>query len=100
MKKEELISLLNDPEITDDWSDSNLIEYVTCLKEVHSELYDDYRWWNIWESVYETKNGNFIAYKYAISTGDNTPSELGYEGNGLDDLAQVHRKQITTYIYE
>ena len=93
--------LLNDPEVTEDWSDSDLIDYITCLKEVQSELHDDGpRWWHIWRSVYETKDGNFICYKYAVATGDNTPSELGYEGNGLNDLCQVHKKQVTTYVYE
>lgn len=101
MTKEELIKLLNDPEITDDWTEHDLIDYVTCLKEVSSTLVDDDpRWWHIWESVYETKSGKYIKYIYPVSTGDNTPSELGYEGYGLEDLSEVFRTETITYTYK
>lgn len=100
MKKEELISLLNNPEITDDWSEYELIDYVTCLKQVHSELTDSRRWWDTWESIYETEDGKYISYQYARSTGDNTPSELGYEDCGLEDLTEVFKTETITYTYQ
>jgi len=101
MKRERLIEILSkvDKEVTKDFTDYDLIDYVTCLKEVHSEQVDEYRWWDIWEDVFEVDSDVYLKYTYAKATGDLTPSELGYEDNGLDDIVEVIKKEITTYTY-
>ena len=101
MTRERLINLLSkvDSTITEEYTDYDLIEYVTCLKRVASEEVDTERWWDIWEDVYEVEPGVFLKYAYARSTGDSTPCELGYEDNGLDDIWEVNQKVITSYAY-
>lgn len=101
MKRERLIEILSkvDKEVNKDYTDYDLIDYITCLKEVQKEEVDTERWWNIWESVYEVSDGVYLKYSYAKATGDNTPSDLGYEDNGLDDIWEVKRKEVITYKY-
>ena len=101
MKRERLLEILSahDKKITEEYTDSDLVEYVSCLKQVHSERVDDRRWWDIWEAVYEVVPGTYVRHTYAVSTGDSTPKELGYEGNGLADIAEVTQEVISTYKY-
>ena len=101
MKRERLIEILSkvDSEVTEDFTDYDLIECVTCLKRVDYEEVDESRWWSIWEDVYEVEPDVYLKYSYARATGDRTPSELGYEDNGLDDIWEVQRKEVTTYNY-
>ena len=101
MKRERLIEILSDvdKEVSEEYTDYDLIEYVTCLKEVQNKKIDEQRWWDINESVYEVKEGVYLKYFYASSTGDRTPIELGYEDRGLDDIIEVQRKEIKTYVY-
>lgn len=101
MKRERLLEILSehDNDITEEFTNYDLIEYVTCLKQVHSELVDDYRWWDIWEDTYEVVTGVHLRYSYAKATGDSTPSELGYEDSGLDDIVEVRQEVISTYKY-
>jgi len=101
MKRERLLEVLSsvDKDINDEYSDRDLIECVRCLKTVNSELEDESRWWSTWADVYEVQDGVYLKYYYARATGDNTPSELGYEDNGLDDIFEVKREVISTYTY-
>jgi len=101
MKRERLLEILSDAdkEVSEEYTDYDLIEYVTCLKEVQTQKIGEERWWDLNESIYEVKEGVYLKYFYASSTGDSTPSELGYEDGGLDDILEVQRKEIKTYVY-
>ena len=96
MKRERLIEILSkvDKEVNEDFTD-----YVTCLKRVDYQEVDEHRWWSIWEDVYEVETGVYLKYSYARTTGDSTPSDLGYEDKGLDDIWEVKRKEVVTYKY-
>ena len=93
MERKRLLKILSDtnPEVNEDYTDSDLIEYVTCLKKVHDEQIDESRWWSEWEAVYEVKEGVYLKYAYPRSTGDSTPSELGYTDYGLDEIWEVEK---------
>ena len=84
---------INDGNIND------ILEFLSCCPEMQSEVVDEYRWWNEVEYVVQVKD-IFLKYYNAESTGDNTPTELGYEGiSSINDIIEVQPKVIQTTIY-
>ena len=101
MKRERLLEILSavDSEVTEEFTDSDLIDYGTCLQKVQDEMVDEARWWQYWEAVYKVQDGVFLCYSYPRSSGDRTPWEQGYEGNGLGDIWEVQEKIVQRTVY-
>lgn len=101
MKRERLIEILSnaDKNITEEYSDNDLIEYIDCLSTQENEMVDESRWWQTWEKVVKVEDNVFLKLSYARSSGDSTPHELGYEDNGLDDVWEVKEKIISKTVF-
>lgn len=78
----------------------DIYELLSCAKEVQDQTVDESRWWNTHERVVELSPSLFVAYKYATSTGDSTPGELGWEYPSVEDIQQVFPKTVTITTYE
>ena len=81
---------------------SDIIEYLSCCSVVHKELVYESRWWNLYEYIVKLNSDAFISYVTAEATGDNTPTELGFEQSdyGLDSIHEVVPVQVTTTVYK
>ena len=100
MRKSELIEILKEHEVDENYNTSDIFELLSCLPVVQETLYDSSRWWDVYGIVVKTKSNRFLKYYKARSTGDSTPLELGYEGNDLNDITEVYPKEVITIIYE
>ena len=101
MKRERLLEILShaDKKVTEEYTDSDLLEYIDCLSTQENEMVDESRWWQIWEKVVKVENDVFLKFSYARSSGDGTPHELGYEDNGLDDIWEVKERVVSKTEY-
>lgn len=79
---------------------ADIYEVLSCLKEVQREIYDNYRWWDTIEAVVELQPSLFVSYTYASSTGDSTPTDLGWERPPISEIHQVFPTTVTTTIYQ
>ncbi len=71
-----------------------------CGNEVYREKGDSHRWWNdVW--IVKDIDGMLIGYDGAETTGDNSPTEVGWEFND-SSICEVKAvtKTITTTVYE
>ena len=58
--------------------ESDVFEYLDSKKTVYRECFDSRRWWDEMLVVVEIK-GQMVGYVAASTTGDNSPSDVGWE---------------------
>ncbi len=78
---------------------ADIYDYLDCLSPIQTTVVDSYRWWDEMETVVELEKDFFVAFTDAHSTGDNTPSDLGYEQPPISDIREVRKKVIEQIIY-
>lgn len=80
----------------------DVLDYLSCASLKQKHLEDESRWWNIYSYIVEAAPGVFIKYYSAETTGDRTPTEVGFEQEdyGFNTMKQVFPKTVTTTIYE
>lgn len=69
-----------------------------CGYELYREIVDHKRWWNEVFVVVEI-DGMEIGFFTAITTGDNSPEDLGWEFN-LSDVCMVDKYEVVKTIYK
>ena len=85
-----------------DWECSEPDDYFLTLEECGKELYesepDHHRWWYTVFVVVEL-DGMEIGFEKAVSTGDNSPKDCGWEFN-LNSICSVEKREVvlTEYI--
>lgn len=81
---------------------SEIMEFLTEEPELQNERVYESRWWDEYETVVKLPNLEediFVLFTYAETTGDNSPSDCGYESPGIGSLTQVFPKEITKVVY-
>ena len=80
-------------------SEDSIIEWIRYSDEIYSEIVDTKRWWKVVFRVVEI-DGMFIGFDDAETTGDNSPSDVGFEFNP-ESIVEVEKvveiKQVVTY---
>jgi len=102
MTKQEIITLLQKQDrydVSDDCSNSDIYEILSCLEVMQTELYAESRWWNIVQAVAKVTNDIYISYPYYETTGDRTADELGAEPLSLKMIHQVYPQTVKTIVY-
>lgn len=79
-------------------TDESIIETIITRKRVWSGNADVMRWWINWFSVVEI-DGMLIGFNDALTTGDDSPSDKGWEFDP-SSICEVVAKEVTTTIYE
>ena len=77
----------------------DIFDVLEAQQEVKKERYDTTRWWVEMKIVVKTPDNKFIRYIDAVSTGDESPQELGYDGARLDDVVEVFPKEVKVITY-
>lgn len=82
------------------WSpdDSNIREVLLYGDTVYERVDGSHRWWNDVFRVVDV-GGLLIGCWDAQTTGDNSPSEVGWEFD-WNSLCEVERRDVTTTVYE
>lgn len=93
-------AMKEEPTFIVDKNAGDIYEFLSCCTEVQVTKQDNHRWWDEYENVIEILNDVFIAYSTAKTTGDRTPSEVGYEQPSIDSIKRVYPEKITTTIYK
>lgn len=81
-----------------DTSDDGLIEVIRKAKRVWRGDESSRRWWTDCFTVVEV-NGLLIGFADAITTGDDSPCDKGWEFDP-SSICEVTAKEITTTVYE
>ena len=80
-------------------SEDSIIEWIRYSDEIYSEIVDTKRWWKVVFRVVEI-DGMFIGFDDAETTGDNSPSDVGFEFNP-ESIVEVEKvveiKHVVTY---
>lgn len=77
----------------------DIYDYLNGLRSLDTEVIDNLRWWN--EIVKVVKVGNiFIKFKYAETTGDDSPFDKGYDLDSLSSIVEVFPHTIQTIVYK
>ena len=80
-------------------SEDSIIELIRYSDEIYSEIVDTKRWWKVVFRVVEI-DGMFIGFDDAETTGDNSPSDVGFEFNP-ESIVEVEKvveiKHVVTY---
>lgn len=78
-------------------TDEIIIDTIRCAKKVWEGDEDEHRWWvNTFKVV---KIGDMlIGFGNAKTTGDNSPSEVGWEFDP-STICEVEPKEVTTTVY-
>jgi hypothetical protein len=81
------------------WGDTeaDVIEAIREGEQVWEGNKSSHRWWDVYTFVVEIK-GMFIGFRNAVSTGDMSASENGYEFSS-DSICEYEAKEITTTVY-
>ncbi len=59
-------------------SDTDILEILQGVKQVHKEVTNERRWWNDTVIVVKLED-KYIQYGYADNTGDSSLNDLGWE---------------------
>ena len=81
----------------DDATDESIIETIRAAKEVWSGDEDKRRWWTDCLTVVEV-DGMLIGFGNAITTGDASPKDKGWEFDP-NTICEVVAECVTTTIY-
>ena len=82
----------------DGTSDEDIIETIRYSKKVWQGDESSRRWWTDCFSVVEV-GGMLIGFGDAITTGDDSPRDKGWEFEP-DTICEVIAKEVTTTVYE
>jgi len=71
-------------------SKEDIFDILSSQQEIKREVYDTHRWWTEMRILVKTPDNKYISYIDAISTGDEPPEMLGYDGARLDNIIEEH----------
>jgi len=96
MKREELLEVFN---LSDDYTDGDIYDWMGCQKIVQSEIICEYRWWDEMEYIIEY-NGRYFSYPGVRTTGDLGAGDLGYENDyNLDNIYEMKAIEVKSFKY-